>query len=88
MTALDMEITQKYLRRYPDSKRTKSWKGVPVHIQTEHGVWRIGGCGYTWAGASNAWILPFEEAQKQVAHCGPEKQAKFIRALIAQEGEA
>lgn len=76
----DEFITQKYLRRYPDSKRSKSWAGVPVHIQTENGVWRTGGCGYTWATEPNAWILPFEEAVKQINHCGPEKQGKFIRA--------
>ena len=72
-------ITQKYLRRWPDSKRARSWAGAMVHIQTEHGVWRINGQGYTWAGRENAWILPFEEARAKVAHCGPEKQATFIR---------
>jgi hypothetical protein len=71
-------ITQKYIRRYPASKRTRSWAGKMVHIETEHGVWRINGQGYTWANHPNAWILPFEEAQKHVAHCGPEKRAAFI----------
>ena len=73
-------ITQKYIRRYPDSKRTRSWAGVPVHIETENGVWRDGGAGYTWAHRPEAWVLPFEEAQRQVNHCGPEKRAAFIRA--------
>lgn len=73
-------ITQKYLRRYPDSKRARSWAGVMVHIETENGVWRIGGCGYTWAGEPNAWIVPFETAVRQIAHCGPEKCGKFLRA--------
>ena len=71
-------ITQKYLRRWPDSKRAKSWAGRMVHIQTENGVWRTNGHGYTWADKPDAWVLPFEEAQKCVAHCGPEKQATFI----------
>ena len=73
-------ITQKYLRRYPDSKKARSWAGRMVHIRTEHGVWRHGGCGYTTAGSPEAGIWTFEEAQKQVAHCGPEKRASFIFA--------
>ncbi|WP_313026909.1 hypothetical protein [Brucella sp.] len=73
-------ITQKYLRRWPDSKRAKSWAGRLVHIQTENGVWRINGKGYTYSGKEDAWVLPFEDAQKEVAHCGPEKQATFILA--------
>ena len=77
----DDRITQKYLRRYPDSKRTRSWAGSMVQIETEHGVWRVGGAGYTWAHYENAWVLPFEEAQKHVAHCGPEKRAAFIKTL-------
>lgn len=72
-------ITQAYIRRYPTSKRTKSFAGCMVHIETENGVWRSGGAGYTWAGKPEAWALPFEEAQTYVAHCGPEKRAAFIR---------
>lgn len=74
-------ISQKYLRRNPDSKMARSWAGADVHIETENGVWREGGHGYTYAGKSDAWILSFEEAQKKVAHCGPEKMAAFIRVL-------
>lgn len=73
-------ITQRYLRRWPNSKRAKSWAGVMVYIKTEHGVWRKGGAGYTYSSTPEAWILPFEEAQKEVDHCGPEKCAAFIRA--------
>lgn len=76
-------ITQKYLRRYPKSARAKSWAGVMVHIQTENGVWRHGGCGYTWPRTPEAWVVSFEEAVKQVAHCGPEKMAKFLRVDTA-----
>lgn len=84
----DSRITQKYLRRYPDSKRTRSWAGVMVHIETENGVWREGGSGYTYAGRPEAWVLPFEEAQRQVDHCGPEKRAAFIRlsATVLPDG--
>jgi len=71
-------ITQKYLRLWPDSKCSKSWAGRLVHIQTENGVWRTNGKGYTYAGKDDAWVLPFEDAQKEVSHCGPEKQATFI----------
>lgn len=74
----DSIITQQYLRRYPTSKRAKSWAGRLVHIQTENGVWRVNGCGYTYAGKPDAWVLQFEEAQRKVSHCGPEKRAAFI----------
>lgn len=77
---MSKRITQKYLRRWPDSRRAKSWAGRLVHISTENGVWREGGHGYTHAGADDAWALPFEEAQELVAHCGPEKCASFIDA--------
>lgn len=87
----DTRITQKYLRRYPDSKRTRSWAGRMVHIETESGVWRTGGAGYTWAHHDDAWVLPFEDAQRQVNHCGPEKCAAFIAVksgrLAIQEGQ-
>lgn len=73
-------ITQKYLRQYPSSERARSWAGVNVHIQTENGVWRTGGSGYTYAGKPDAWILPFEEAVKKIDHCGPEKCGRFLRA--------
>lgn len=78
-------ITQKYIRRYPASKHTKAWAGLPVHIQTENGVWRTGGAGYTWPGKPNAWVLPFEEAQTYVDHCGPEKHAAFIYARPVED---
>ncbi|KRE08143.1 hypothetical protein ASE61_00565 [Bosea sp. Root670] len=74
-------ITQKYLRRYPTSKATRSWAGCMVHISTEHGVWCINGQGYTRAGKFDAWVLPFEEARGHVAHCGPEKEAAFIKVV-------
>ena len=73
-------ITQKYLRLYPSSAHSRSWAGVMVHIQTENGVWRTGGHGYTYAGEDDAWVVPFEDAVKQIAHCGPEKMGKFLRA--------
>jgi hypothetical protein len=80
-------ITQKYLRRYPGSERARSWAGVMVHIETENGVWRTGGCGYTWAGKPNAWIIPFEDAVRKISHCGPEKCGKFLRATPPETPE-
>lgn len=80
-------ITQKYLRRYPNSARARSWAGVMVHIETENGVWRTGGCGYTWAGKPDAWVIPFEAAVKKIDHCGPEKCGKFIRAQTPPPAE-
>jgi len=75
-------ITQKYIRRYPNSAKTRAWARKMVQIQTENGIWREGGSGYTWPNHLNAWLLPFEEAMKQVNHCGPEKQAAFLEAPV------
>ena len=75
----DHFITLKYLRRWPDSKRAVSWKGTPVHIRTENGIWRPDAHGYT-NHTCTAWVLPFEDAIRQVAHTGPEKRAAFLRA--------
>lgn len=72
-------ITPKYLRRFPNSRRARAWAGVMVHIQTENGVWRIGGHGYTYAGRPDAWIVPFALAVRQIDHCGPEKIGRFLR---------
>lgn len=71
-------ISQKYVKRYPNSKRTNSWKNLLVHIETENGVWRCGGQGYTYSGKKDAWILKFEDAVKEISHCGPEKQGNFL----------
>jgi hypothetical protein len=77
----EQRITQKYLRRYPDSKRTRKWFGKLVHIETDRGIWRPGGCGYTSVTAE-AWFLLFEDAVRMVKHCGQEKKAAFIRANV------
>ncbi len=79
-------ITQEYLRRYPTSARSRSWAGRMVHIETDRGVWRVCAEGYTYAGREDAWVLPFEQAQREVAHCGPEKRAAFVAALSKAEG--
>ena len=73
-------ITQKYLRRWPKSKKARSWAGRMVYIETDNGVWRHGGKGYTWAGTPEAGIWSFEDAQREVSHYGPEKRAAFIWA--------
>jgi hypothetical protein len=77
MTGPD-RITQQYLRRWPESKKSRAWAGRMVHIETEHGVWRHEGMGYTWAGTPDAGVWSFEDAQREVSHCGPEKRAAFI----------
>ncbi len=77
----DKHITQRYLRRYGmETKRAKAWRGKAVHIRTENGVWRIDGAGYTSPGTPDAWVLPFEDAVKQIDHCGPEKRGSFLLA--------
>jgi len=73
-------ITQKYIRRYGRTARVKEWEKRIVHIQTENGVWRINARGYTYPHTPKAWILPFQEAESQISHCGPEKMGKFILA--------
>lgn len=81
-----MLITQKYLRRYGQTKRAKWWADKTVHIETENGVWRTDGYGYTFAGSADAWALPFPEAVKMIDHCGPEKRGKFL--LVPPDSES
>jgi hypothetical protein len=76
----ETHITQKYIRRYGRTKRVKAWESKVVHIRTENGVWRINAKGYTYPNTPEAWILPFKEAEKQISHCGPEKQGCFLLA--------
>lgn len=78
----DYSITQKYIRRYPKSKRTKSWIDKMVHIRTDHGIWRVQGEGYTILGRGDEWVLPFEKALEQVNDLGPEKKAMFIDSKL------
>lgn len=73
-------ITQRYIRRYGDTARALAWRGRLVHIRTENGVWRTNGQGYTASGAHDAWVLPFQDAVAQIAHCGPEKCGSFLLA--------
>lgn len=80
MAGTDERITLVYLRRYPDSARSKAWAGKLVHIETEHGIWRNDAAGYTRRGAVDAWVLPFEDALLEVAHLGPEKRATLLLA--------
>jgi hypothetical protein len=72
-------ITQKYLRRWPDSQRAQAWAGKTVHIRTENGIWRPDAHGYTY-NLTEAWEIPFEQAVQQISHCGPEKRGTFILA--------
>lgn len=74
----DTHITQRYIRRYGRTKRVRAWEGAHVHIRTENGVWKKGGHGYTLPGGPDAWVLPFEDAVRQISHCGPEKQGSFL----------
>ena len=53
-----------------------------VHIETDRGVWRTDGYGYTFAGSADAWVMSFPEAVKMIDHCGPEKRGKFL--LVSQ----
>ncbi len=71
-------MSQEYLRRYGTTARVKAWHGKQVHIQTENGVWRKNGQGYTRAGSESAWAIPFEDAVRRIDHCGPEKCGCFL----------
>jgi len=85
-------ITEKYLRRYPDSKKTRSWSGAMVHLRTMNGIWRPDGHGYT-VNFADAWVLPLDQARKIVSgiyedHGGTYYRAvEAIRALIAKGQE-
>mgnify|MGYP003669887868 FL=1 len=80
-------ISQPYLRRYGmDTPRAQSWAGKPVHIRTENGLWREDARGYTTHAQGDAWVLPFEEAVRQISHCGPEKRGTFV--LFKEEKRA
>lgn len=76
----DSHITQEYIRRYGRTKRVQKWENKWVHIQTENGVWRQGGCGYTEPNSDDAWVLPFNVAVAKIDHCGPEKKGRFLLA--------
>jgi len=72
-------ITLKYIKRYPNSARTKQWKGRIVMIESDHGLWRPDAKGYTDK-YSTSWVVLFEKAVKHTYHCGPEKRVKYIDA--------
>lgn len=69
VTKNDM-IELDYVKRYPDSERTRKWRKKRVNIFAEgQGFWRPQGQGYT-AHAREGWALPFETALAYTAHIG------------------
>ena len=71
-----------FVKRYPGSDQLKLWAGKPVHIQSENGIWRPGGRGYTNS-TGEAWVISFEEAVETTRHCGPEKRVRYLEARAA-----
>lgn len=77
-------ISLKYLKRYPNSERTKSWYGKIVAIQSNGAYWKAGGHGYTYR--PNAAAYTFEDALSYSAHCGPEKHVYYhLHSVITDE---
>ena len=72
-------LSLRYVQRYPESARIDKWASHPVHIQTENGIWRPGGHGYTMR-KSDAGIWDFGDAVRTTSHCGPEKRVRYLRA--------
>jgi hypothetical protein len=72
-------ITEKYLRRYPSSKKTRSWAGAMVHLRTMNGIWRPDGHGYTIHFAE-AWVLPIERARRIVSGIYKDHGGTYCRA--------
>ena len=74
-------ITEKYLRRYPSSKKSKSWEGSMVHLRTKNGIWRPNGKGYT-THFSNAWTLPIGEARRIVEGIFEDHGGTYYKAAV------
>ena len=75
-------ITEKYLRRYPRSKKTRSWAGAMVHMRTMNGIWKPDGHGYT-INFAEAWVLPLEQARKTVSGIYEDHGGTYYRASAA-----
>ena len=75
-------ITEKYLRRYPQSKKTKAWEGAMVYLRTQNGIWRPDGHGYT-LNFSEAWAMPLSDARKIVSGIYEDHGGTYFRATAA-----
>ena len=76
-------ISRKYIERYPNSKRTKSWSGKIVAINCVSGYWRSNCSGYTYR--PNAAAYTFEEALR-VSGRGRERcNAYHLHSSITDE---
>ena len=75
-------ITEKYLRRYPRSKKTRAWEGAMVHLRTQNGIWRPDGHGYTLH-FSEAWVLPLADARKIVSGIYEDHGGTYYHASAA-----
>lgn len=63
-------------------ERTKAkmdGKSVYIWSGEHHAFWRDGGCGYVET-KEGAWMIPFEDAYRTTAHCGPEKRIVYVEA--------
>ena len=75
-------ITEKYLRRYPRSKKTRAWEGAMVHLRTQNGIWRLDGHGYTLH-FSEALVLPLADARKIVSGIYEDHGGTYYRVSAA-----
>jgi len=79
MSLSKTEITLKYLKRYPQSARTKSFSASRVHIKTDKGFWQVDCAGYTFPHYADAGVFGFEDASRIISGLGAEKRAALVR---------
>lgn len=80
----DTWISLKYIKRYPNSARTKSWYGKIVAISCCSGYYRSGFSGYTYR--PNAAAYSFEDAIKSTMAGGSERMNMIhLHSTISDE---
>lgn len=78
-------ITLEYVKRFPESERSRKWRKKRVHIYTEgRGFWLPQAAGYTNE-KSKAWTLLFETAKAHTASLNP-KENKIEFHLVDEPG--
>jgi len=77
-SALGSWVSLKYINRFGPNTRMlrEKFQGRQCMIHTDKGLWRPQAAGYCEHPA-DAGQWTFEEAWRNIAHCGPEKHAKI-----------
>ena len=74
----NFKLSQQHLKR--NLHKLKKFTNVRIWSGQWEGWWRYEGRGYTDS-IVVAWVLPIEDAWKQVEHCGPEKKVYLCEAV-------